>query len=164
MTHYSMTGVDPGLVDTGIATITLDTAKQQVHVKYDVVSGADPHVIADAVRAISPPGAVGTIEQYRNRGTVFTEDKKMATLEYDLRVLLDDFKLMENMGVKKIITATMLRRLRLPQPPSTNHSDVLAAVRIGLFGAARRDHGFNHALFQALLAGKDSTTRWQVIS
>jgi hypothetical protein len=141
MTIIRVGGIDPGLIHTGIVGITLDSQKRSISVLHHIVDGPDVDAV---VRHFTPPSVMHDsqifIEKYRDRGTVF---------ETHINVALKNAKLLDNTGVKKVVTDRMLEII-VGSLPTTNHRDLEAAARIGLYGALK-DPAANSVVYHALI-------------
>lgn len=149
MTILTWTGVDPGLVDTGIVTVTLDNTEKTIHVMATALRNTDAETVADYLNNSHDLGTI-FVEKYDDRGTVFTTHNEMRKFEVLLKKLAPQIVLLSNMGVKKVVKDDMLERLHCSNFPSTNHRDLEAAARIGLYGALKDSHA-NSIIYQALI-------------
>ena len=149
MTILTWTGIDPGLVDTGIVTITLDNTERTVHVIATALRYADVDTVADYLINSQDLGAV-FVEKYEDRGTTFTTHSEMRAFETQLKRLVPSIVLLSNAGVKKVVKDDMLERLHCLNFSATNHRDLQAAARIGIYGALK-DPGANSLIYQCLL-------------
>ena len=149
MTILTWTGVDPGLVHTGIVTVTLDNYARTVSVHHTVIQGADADTVADYLTNSQDLGAV-FVEKYEDRGTTFTTHSEMRAFETQLKRLVPHIVLLSNAGVKKVVKDDMLERLHCLNFPATNHRDLQAAARIGIYGALK-DPATNSLIYQYLI-------------
>ena len=140
MSIVTLFGVDPGLVHSGVVMIKIDTIKCTHRIEYEIVESDDAHRVAAWIRKrnTSEMGHV-FIEQYIDRGTVFTQHGRMRQMESDLKRLIPKAKLVNNTGVKKVITDALMKLLGVWDFPTTNHRDLQAAARIALYGAVKDD-------------------------
>ena len=176
MTHYTISGIDPGLVHNGVVALHIDTGARTLAVRHEIVDGQltedldpDPDQTALAVwgawsRLIRQFGMTDWlgytfIEQYRDRGTAFVQHGPMRRLEVLLKQQLPDATLVDNTGVKKIVTSGLMKLLGVWNFPTTNHRDLQAAARIMLYGAVKNDQ-LNRVLYQVVTEIKDGTT-WE---
>jgi len=155
MVYYSMVGVDPGLVHTGIVALHLDTEARTHEVDYRIIQGepmpdkaaARSRVLIDntalvrtAVDEFLGMGEMhGFIEKYVDRGTVFQTHGPMREFEHLLKDALPGFKIIDNMGSKQIAVPPLMKAFHLNTFPTTNHRDLQAAARILMFGALKDD-------------------------
>ena len=149
MTILSWTGVDPGLVHTGVVTIRLDNCSRSVSVNPTVFDGADVDTVADYLVHSEDLGPV-FVEKYEDRGTSFTTHHEMRAFETQLKRLVPHVVMLSNTGVKKVVKNDMLARLHCLDFPTTNHRDLQAAARIGIYGALK-DPAANSLIYQYLL-------------
>ena len=160
MTILTWTGVDPGLVDTGIVTITLDNTERTVHVMATALRYADVDTVADYLANSQDLGAV-FVEKYEDRGTTFTTHSEMRAFETQLKRLVPSVVLLSNVGVKKVVKDDMLERLHCLNFPATNHRDLQAAARIGIYGALK-DPAANSLIYQYLIDSVGGKP-WQIL-
>ena len=149
MTILTWTGVDPGLIDTGIVTITLNNEDRSIHVMATALRRADAETVADYLNNSQDLGAV-FVEKYEDRGTTFTTHHEMRAFETQLKRLVPHIVLLSNTGVRKVVKDDMLNRLHCLDFPATNHRDLQAAARIGIYGALK-DPAANSLIYQCLL-------------
>lgn len=151
MTIITLVGIDPGIVHTGLVKIELDSHAKTIKVEDEIVVGQ-----LDAQRQFWPEGtaalvsdtyydlmagALGerivAIEKYRQRGTVFQNNTHMQRLEQELRRYLPVAQLLDNTGVKKVVTDDLMKLFNVWKFRTTNHRDLQAAARIGLYAGIR---------------------------
>lgn len=138
MNHYTLVGVDPGIVHTGVVALTLQPVERRVTVDSRIIYGADINSLVISVRAIAPVWSRMYVEGYRDRGTVNQMNNKMRVFEQEIRREWRKAQILENMGVKKIVTTPMMKAFGVWKMPHTNHRDLQAAARIALFGAIKQ--------------------------
>lgn len=139
MSHYTLVGVDPGLVHTGVVGIRLDVVPRTIRVLHEIVPGDFVHGVQVAVLSVGGNAhEQGWIEQYRDRGTVFSTHSDMRAFEVKLNAALPGYKLQSNSGAKKLISNKLMRVLGCGKFPTTNHRDLEAAARIAILGAMKR--------------------------
>ena len=143
------TGVDPGLVDTGLVTITLNNEDRSIHVMATALRNTDAETVADYLTNSQDLGAV-FVEKYEDRGTTFKTHSEMRAFETQLKRLVPSIVLLSNAGVKKVVKDDMLKRLHCHDFPTTNHRDLQAAARIGIYGALK-DPAANSLIYQCLI-------------
>ena len=143
------TGVDPGLVDTGLVTITLNNENRSIHVMATALRNTDAETVADYLTNSQDLGAV-FVEKYLDRGTTFSTNSEMREFETLLKKLVPSIVLLNNTGVKQVVKDDMLRRLHCYDFPTTRHRDLLAAARIGIYGALK-DPAANSLIYQCLI-------------
>lgn len=132
VTH--VVGVDPGLVHTGVVGMLFQPQLEELEIWHTVVDGPN----AAAVAAAIPTGKLPVyVEQYTPRQNL-SSDQRMTQLEHELRTTLRGARFLPNMGIKRVITADLLRLLEVWKfPTSTHHHDLRAAARIGLLGMVK---------------------------
>lgn len=143
-----LVGVDPGIVDTGAVWILLDKTKREFKVHQRVwrdvtrrVKGGievDQEFLNDL--ALWTEGQRTFVEGYRNRGRNPVQDQKMTTLVQAVHHALPNSKVVDNTGVKNVVTKPLLQLLQLDKwDVPTHHSDLTSAARIALKGAFQDD-------------------------
>ena len=149
MSIITLTGVDPGIVHSGVVLVALDTYHKTITVYTKVVAGVEhaPLIVEAAnqlmaahVAAIAPTTANHHhmyIEQYLDRGSTFGTHKEMRKTEVLLTKSFPKAKLVSNTGVKKVITRDAMRLFGAHDFPKTHHQDLESALRIALYGAAK---------------------------
>jgi hypothetical protein len=154
VTIVHISGVDPGLVNTGIVGITLDSDKKTIRVLHHVLQGTD---LDAALRHFTYPSLMADsrifIEKYRDRGTSFTTHSEMRAFETKLKGVLPQSVVLDNTGVKKVVTGKMLDAI-VGKLPTTNHRDLESAARIAIAGALK-DPVDNRVFYEALTAHKE---------
>ena len=180
MSHYTIVGIDPGLVHTGIVRLDVDLKQRTITRAIGLVSAARDElgtfdslktavktrlalasVLHETTPAASEPHVF--VEGYRQRGNSNNENIYMIALINELRKALQPFSpsVIDNMGVKKIVTVSMLRKLELDRfPTPSNHQDLLSAARIGIYGALKSPL-LNGVLYEVLTGIEDGQT-WLV--
>lgn len=150
MKTLNIVGIDPGLRDTGVVYMTFEPDIHMMSVRTLVVHHSDVELTAqhvyDWVDRCSPnewPSIF--IERYVPRPGMQTSPDMLA-LERGLAMKLRRAELVRNTGVKQIIPQELMKLLKLWLfTTPTNHDDLRAAARIGLYGMAK-DPGFNMIL------------------
>lgn len=133
------TGIDPGLVDTGILCLEFDTSHQHIYRGINVVTRGTGANIADGVAQMWASGFREDgplwIEAYRPRHRLNSDDR-MVKLVQAIHLELPGSKVLPNTGIKKVIKPTLLNLLdcSAKQLPSTHHGDLVSAARILLLG------------------------------
>jgi hypothetical protein len=78
----------------------------------------------------------------------------MVTLEQELKRALPKAKLIDNTGMKSVISPAMMKRIGVWSfGQSTHHQDLRSAGRIGLYGAVKEDD-LNRVIYDFLSAGQ----------
>lgn len=149
-----VTGIDPGLVHTGIVMFYFDPSAREWGRVARVIDGPDVLSIKTQVLSFQPHPVF--IEAYKPRSH-FSTDKKMVEAVHDISKALPKAKQLDNSGVKKVVTADLLKLLDCwTFPVSTHHQDLRAAARIGLYGALK-DDGMNLVIAQFVIDHLDGT-------
>lgn len=141
----TVVGVDPGIVDTGIVVYRFFPNEHMLEVKSVVLHGAKA---IDVFRAISDnvrnaPSVF--IEKYRPRSN-FGTDSAMTEFQAQLKQMMPKAKLLNNTGVKSVVTQRLLETLHswdfdIP----THHQDLRSAARIAILGMMK-DEELNELL------------------
>lgn len=146
MAKYTLIGIDPGVVDTGMAVITLDFKHKEwsvaPHAWRGVAKKVGQHIeynegmldeIAETVQdATRDSTSYVGIEGYRQRGLNQKQDQVMLALVSTLRATLPGSQVIDNTGVKKIVPQKTLELFKAHRFPATNHADVKSAARIAI--------------------------------
>ena len=148
MDAVSLIGVDPGIVDTGVVWVRLDRKNKIMH--------AQPRVWRNVTRKVKGGIEIDQqfldeiewyvrysgektrtfIEGYRPRGRNPGQDQKMTVLVQAIHKVTPNSKVVDNTGVKNVVTDATLGLLGLNNwDIATNHSDLDSAARILLKGA-----------------------------
>lgn len=157
-----LVGIDPGIVDTGVVWIDLDPEKKTINICARVwknvtyregkVVKVSPTFLQELEQEIQKnraefPGLYVFIEGYRNRGRNPIQDQKMLMLVQTIHGRLKKSEVVDNTGVKNVVTDHVLKLLSLyhwDQP--TRHGDLRSAARIALKGA------YGHPVLNLLVA------------
>lgn len=144
------TGVDPGLVHTGVVTIMLDNHNLRLEVTSKTVDGPDAQAVLEHLEQFGPHKVI--IEDYSPR-LKYNTDTSMRKAVFSMKQLLrtvHSVRTISNFGVKKVVTQPMMLRLNVWSfPTPTHHQDLRAAARIGLYGALK-DEQMNFELYTFL--------------
>jgi len=132
VTIVHLTGIDPGLVHTGVVKLQLNNLERTINVTSVVVLGPD----AAAVKSVVGQAPNVFVEKYEDRGTSFSTHGEMRAFERDLTAAIPRAQLLSNTGVKKVVTETMLDVI-VGKLPTTNHQDLESAARIALYGGLK---------------------------
>lgn len=158
-------GIDPGLRDTGVVTISFDPLNKSVTVRTFVIDGqtvkAKPDLIRWWLAGFSQPAVTRVfIEKFVPRPGMNTTTG-MTELERLLSSDIKGSKLVRNTGVKVIITKALLDLFGLWKfDLVTNHDDLRSAARIALFGMSK-DPELNTLLADVVRASLDGSP-WTV--
>lgn len=131
VTH--VVGVDPGLVNTGVVDLQFWPRARKLEIRHTVVDGPD----AAAVAACITGTPAIYVEAYRPRQNL-NSDTRMMRAEVELRAVLNGARFLPNMGIKRVVTADLLRLVEVWKfPTATHHHDLRAASRIALLGMVK---------------------------
>lgn len=139
-------GIDPGLVHTGVVRMIFDPYDRVVTVEAEPVVGPN----GSAVRGFIDEGSRRLfdnidrrllhlrppvfIEGYRPRSH-FDTDARMVKAVHDIKTCVPWSKVLNNTGVKKVVTEDLMRLLGVWRFAAvTHHQDLRSAARIGLLG------------------------------
>lgn len=153
-------GVDPGIVHTGVVMLEFDHDNTQLGIGHAVVDGPDAQATYDACHdlvGLRWPDTVDVfIEKYRPRSG-FDTNQDMITANSTFKQALHG-KLMQNTGVKKIISRELMELFDLwSWPTPTHHDDLRSAARIAMLGMLL-DKQLNRVIYDYVIAsieGKD---------
>ena len=138
MSIITLIGVDPGIVDTGAVKFSFDPDQLTVSVTAEKLLGSDPEPIEEYVKQNAGDRTIVVVEAYRDRGTVFNTHGTMRQIEAALRRSLPDVQILDNTGVKKVVTKSLMQLLGCWDFPTvTHHQDLRSAARIALLGALK---------------------------
>jgi hypothetical protein len=134
----TLVGIDPGIVDTGAVTFFLDPDKLTLDVTAEKLLGSAPEPIEEYVKRNTRDRTFTFVEAYRDRGTVFNTHGTMRQIEAALRRSLPDVEILDNTGVKKVVTKPLMQLLNCWDFPTvTHHQDIRSAARIALYGGLK---------------------------
>lgn len=109
-----------------------------------------------------PLPAVMWLEAYRPRGTAFSQDGPMLALQALILIDLPGVRVLNNMGIKKVVTQPFMEALGLWKfMTPTNHQDLRSAARIMLLGALKEDY-LNKVLYGIIVA-KLNNIAWEQV-
>ena len=158
--QFTTSGVDPGLIHTGIVTAVWDTTAKSIHLHTSLLTGCDPADIALHL-PLGGPGTRIWVEDYRVRSS-FNTDVRMLKAVQALKAYKPSIQLLNNMGVKKIVTRDLMEVFQLwAFNTPTHHQDLRSAARIMLYGMLKTD-ALNGVITQALLDRLDGH-EWNII-
>jgi hypothetical protein len=147
----TLNGIDPGIVDTGAVTFYLDTEQLTLAVYAEKLLGSDPEPIEAYVTCHTGDRTFTFVEAYRDRGTVFNTHGTMRNIEAALRRSLPGVEILDNTGVKKVVTKPLMQLLGCWDFPTvTHHQDLRSAARIALYGGLK-DLEINSLLTQIVM-------------
>ena len=160
MSLITLIGIDPGIVHTGAVMIKLDTLSLAWRVEYEIIEGTDPIKVTQFIKHRDPGDlAFVFVEAYRDRGTVFNTHNAMRTMEQNIKRLVPKAKILDNTGVKKVVTPALMKLFNVWSfKDKTNHEDLRSAARIALYGGLKDDE-INKALTAIVMQqlGKEPT-------
>jgi hypothetical protein len=147
----TLNGIDPGIVDTGAVTFYLDTEHLTFAVSTEKLTGGLPEPIEKYVKQHVGDRTLTFVEAYRDRGTVFNTHGTMRNIEAALRRSLPDVQILDNTGVKKVVTKPLMQLLNCWNFPTvTHHQDLRSAARIALYGGLK-DQEINSLLTRIVM-------------
>ena len=151
MSIITLVGIDPGIVDTGAVTFFLDPGKLTLDVRAEKLLGSAPEPIEEYVKRNTRARTLTFVEAYRDRGTVFNTHGTMRNIEAALRRSLPGVEILDNTGVKKVVTKPLMQLLGCWDFPTvTHHQDLRSAARIALYGGLK-DQDINSLLTQIVM-------------
>lgn len=134
MSIAHIVGIDPGLVHTGVVSLTFRPAAQRVDVEHTLITGPDATGAAAWIRGTAGPSSKVYIEQYRPRQRL-QQDVLMVQLEQDLRRALPSATFLPNTGIKRVVPQAVMEALEVwAFKPTSHHQDLRSAARIALLG------------------------------
>ena len=161
MSKAYILGVDPGIVDTGVVWVSLDEEEKKLGSGAKVWRNVTTQVkniitvdesFLEEFRVFVGASRPVFIEGYRNRGRNPKQDQAMTTLVQAIHRTVPGSVIVDNTGVKNVVTEATLALLGLATwSVPTNHSDLKSAARIALKGAYQ-DPELNRLVASAVLA------------
>ena len=141
MTLVTVTGIDPGLVNTGVVVLRANTRQHHLNVEHFVIDGKVNHAkqVAELLDSLGYSTKHVFIEAFRERGNQYAQDKAMRELMADFRSVLPKATVLDNMGVKKIVPTEILGIFGMDNFPTTHHRDLESAARILVYGMLKDD-------------------------
>lgn len=168
MTRVLVTGVDPGLVHTGVVSMLFEPDAVRVRVMPAVVLGPDAGAVDTQIEGIQiaydvPQRDVFTFIEDYNPRSHFGTDSKMTKAVHEIKAAVPGSKVLSNTGVKKVVKRDLMDLLEVWKFPTvTNHQDLRSAAYIALYGMLKDDN-LNELLTQVVhdhLAGET----WNVLA
>ena len=145
---YTIAGVDPGLVHTGVVVLTFDLHTRTLFrsaVAFEPRPETPKLVPVDKVERYLWEVSTDTpditfVEEYRPRAHLST-DRAMVEAQALFRSQLPAMKFVPNMGIKQIITSDLMKLMGVWdfKDKPTHHQDLRSAARIALYGAVKDD-------------------------
>lgn len=148
MQKLVLIGIDPGIRDTALVAMTINVPGRTVTTRTRVWSNVVTrnqgtfHVSEDFLRdlrAFVDMCILGYqvkfmgVEGYRQRGRDIRQDQGMLALIQAIRHTLPSSVVIDNTGIKKIVTEDMLKLFRLNRfQERTYHADLKSAARVAL--------------------------------
>lgn len=156
------TGIDPGIVDTGVVRLQFETDLRWFRVDTLVADGIKPAAydqVQEFVQA-APSGPV-YIEDYRVRQR-YSNDTDMLLAVDRFRITVPHAVLVNNTGSKQVIRPKLLDLLTIRRfGIKTHHRDLEAAARIMIYGMLK-DPDENELLSQFVddHLSQDQSRKW----
>ena len=151
-------GVDPGIVHTGLVELNWDFHNQELRITARSVDGITEQSVIELRRCIQRRvwrKSNIIVEEYRPKSH-FSSDTKMVEGQAMLKSYLPSAKIINNSGVKSIVTKELLQLLNLYDwSTTTHHNDLRSAARIALL-AMLRDERANNRLAKFVEAALDN--------
>ena len=145
--QLTLIGIDPGIVDTGVISIRLDTIREQWNITTQVwtnVTRRDKQALVidsdflDELTAfvyheeMENKATFTGIEGYRPRGRDMRLDQNMQGLVQSIHGTIKGSVIVDNTGIKNVVKEPMLKLFRVNKFPSTHHADLKSAARVAL--------------------------------
>lgn len=162
MTSLTLIGVDPGIRDTAATVLRLNTLTKKIevdaHVWHDITTRDGWKIVVDwefldriATLYQDEQDLNGAtfafIEGYRARGMDLKQDQNMNDLVQTINRTLPGSTIVDNTGVRKLVTEPLLKLFNCSRFKGTNHADSKSAARIAIAGALKID-SLNEILYQ----------------
>ena len=157
VTH--VVGVDPGLVHTGVVSLTFVPEKHEVFVAHKAVVGPDAAAVnqftADAWQNLPAEMSYVKphifIEKYQPRSHLNT-DAAMGEAVLSMKRTMPGSQVLLNTGVKKVVRKHLMELLDVWNfSTPTHHQDLRSAARIALLGMLK-DEQMNRLIADIVLA------------
>ena len=151
-------GIDPGLVNTGVVALRIyrDTCTV-INIPRVIRHESNDHVkeVVDFLNTLDEIYPDSTkhiwIESYRERGTNYTTNTPMRELLARFKKALPKAIILDNTGIKKVVTDSQLTILGLKNFETTHHRDLESAARILVYGMLKNKK-FNQVLYTIFYA------------
>ena len=157
-------GIDPGLVHTGTVVMRVNEKARSIVAEALVIEGDQSH--AEQVYQAMDNRTVNLerifIESYRERANAYAEDQEMRELLADFRRLFPEAVVLDNTGVKKVVTRHVMEVFGMNDFPATHHRDLESAARIMLYGIMKDD--ILNALTYQIVADYINGFPWEVMT
>ena len=138
-------GIDPGIVHTGLVELNWDFHNRKLRVNARSVDGITEQSVIELQKRIEQRMWLKSniiVEEYRPKSH-FSTDTKMVEGQAMLKLHLPSAKIINNSGVKSIVTKELLQLLDLYNWPTTHHNDLRSAARIALLAMLRDERANN---------------------
>ena len=138
-------GIDPGIVHTGLVGLNWDFHSRKLRVNARSVDGITEQSVIELQKRIEQRMWLKSniiVEEYRPKSH-FSTDTKMVEGQAMLKLHLPSAKIINNSGVKSIVTKELLQLLDLYDWPTTHHNDLRSAARIALLAMLRDERANN---------------------
>ena len=138
-------GIDPGIVHTGLVELNWDFHNRKLRVNARSVDGITEQSVIELQKRIEQRTWRKSniiVEEYRPKSH-FSTDTKMVEGQAMLKLHLPSAKIINNSGVKSIVTKELLQLLDLYDWPTTHHNDLRSAARIALLAMLRDERANN---------------------
>jgi hypothetical protein len=139
MTVTHVVGIDPGLVHTGVVSMLFKSDSKEIVVTSHAVPGLDAAQVRDLVVPLGQWPDRIFIEGYKPRSNL-NSDKRMIEGITKIKARLPSAKVLDNMGVKKVVKKSLMDLLGVWSfTTTTHHQDLRSAARIALLGMLKDD-------------------------
>ena len=149
MNDFYVAGVDPGIVHTAAVVVHIDPERRWLRVFTKVFDGIGQESLEglrDWCRIFTQPSRIW-VEDYRARSHL-EHDVEMQRAVSWMRSNLPNATVLNNTGVKQVVTQPLMELLRLwIFPARTHHQDLRSAARIMLYGMMKDPH-LNSILYE----------------
>lgn len=158
--QITVVGIDPGLVHTGLVRFHIDPLARRYIVDYAIAEGrADqtgPDIASVAYWWDQKPADHTYVEAYKPR-SAFVTDAEMGRIVNELRVAFPKGRTILNTGSKQVIRRPLMELLDVWKfELRSNHQDLRAAARIGLYGMLKNPEQ-NEVLYTFVTEQLDGT-------
>ena len=138
MSRITLVGIDPGLVHSGAVALHIDEVTLAWSWTAEALPGNDPVSIKEFIERQHADHIF--VEAYRERGQVYSTNTAMRQLLYNIKQLVRQAQVLDNTGVKKVVTDDLMKLLDVwTFSIKTHHQDLRSAARIALYGAVKND-------------------------
>ena len=139
-------GIDHGNVHTGLVELNWDFHNQELRITARSVDGITEQSVIELRRCIQRRvwrKSNIIVEEYRPKSH-FSSDTKMVEGQAMLKLHIPSAKIINNSGVKSIVTKELLQLLDLYDwSTTTHHNDLRSAARIALLAMLRDERANN---------------------